>query len=347
MDTPCIPQHTDSPRHAFNGLIFVLMIVAVGCGAFAGWMRYSKKRACGFADAAQQAMGGMLPEFSLAGGLTPAAGAACQFICPQCGSYCMTQSRAGCPICPFCKQAMVPEVTGIQPVANLAAGIAAPIPVQAGVKATHDNRGACTNCHTVVRTANGALAPAIQAGIASPHRNRGECTACHAVMRTGGLGQVSMITADAVAPHANRGTCGNCHVVAQLNAAALNAAANAAALTPAATAAPPIPADAVKPILIKPFGLEVCPAPGDGAEVTGVMGTSNASKAGLVAGDIIVECNGKKVADAKGLEQLVLAAAPEANAQLRVLRNGRIQKVAIMVGEGEMEGFTPIPVPKP
>ena len=339
MDTqPDQQQHVNGPRHALNGLIFALIVFAVLLGGSAGWMRYSSKRASGFEDAAQQAMGALLPEFSLTGGPAPVGGTP-RFICPQCSSYCWTQSRAGSPLCPFCKQAMVAESPGILPVAGVAANTASPIPVQAGVKATHDNRGVCTNCHTVVKTVNSGLAPAIQAGITSPHRNRGACTACHSVVRANGLGRVATITADAVATHPVRGACANCHIVTNLNAAALNAAA----MTPAAAAAPPIAPDAVKPLLIKPFGVEVCPAPGDGAMVTGVMGNSNASRAGLVRGDIIVECNGKKVADAEGFMKLVTAAPPEANAQLKVVRNGRLQKVAIMVGEGEMEGFTPIP----
>jgi S1-C subfamily serine protease len=134
---------------------------------------------------------------------------------------------------------------------------------------------------------------------------------------------------------------------AAIPAAAIPAAAapNSAVAQWRGAAAPPITADAVKPILIKEFGIEVCPAVGEGAKVTGVMGNSYAAKAGLVAGDIIVECNGKKVGDAEGLAKLVSAAAPEAEAQLKVMRSGRLQKAAVMVGEGEMEGFTPIQKP--
>lgn len=339
MDTqPDLQQHENAPRHALNGLIFALMIFAVLLGAATGWMRYTKKRACGFQDAAEQAMGGLLPELTLAGGLTPGGGTP-RFICPQCSSYCWTQSRVGCPLCPFCKQPMVQEVPGVAAAGGLTpvGGTAPIIPIQAGVKATHDQRGPCMNCHTVVKTVNTGLAPAIQSGVASPHRNRGACTTCHSVLMKDGRGPVPTIAADAVARHPDLGACANCHLITKLSTAAF---------TPAA-AAPPIAANAVKPILLKPFGMEVSPAPGEGAKVTGVMGNSNASKAGLVAGDIVVECNGKKVADAEGLAKLITAAAPEANAQLKVVRNGRLQKVAVMVGEGEMEGFTPIPTPKP
>jgi len=118
MDTqPDLQEHTNGPRYASNGLIFALIIIAVLLGATAGWMRYSKKRACGFQDAAYQGMGAMLPELCPIGGVIPG-GAASRFICPQCSSYCWTQVRAGCPLCPICRQPMVPEVTGVAPAAG-------------------------------------------------------------------------------------------------------------------------------------------------------------------------------------------------------------------------------------
>ena len=110
-------------------------------------------------------------------------------------------------------------------------------------------------------------------------------------------------------------------------------------------AAPAITADAVKPALIKQFGMEVCPAFGAGARVTGVMGNSYASRAGLRAGDIIIECNGAKVRGVGQFQQLVARAAPEANARIKIFRNGRTRDLSIMVGEGEMEGFAPIQRP--
>jgi S1-C subfamily serine protease len=44
-------------------------------------------------------------------------------------------------------------------------------------------------------------------------------------------------------------------------------------------------------------------------------------------------------------QQLVGQAPPEADAQIKILRNGRTRDLSIMVGEGEMEGFTPIQRP--
>ena len=47
----------------------------------------------------------------------------------------------------------------------------------------------------------------------------------------------------------------------------------------------------------------------------------------------------------KGFQQVVAGAAPEADAQITLMRNGRSKDLAVMVGEGEMEGFTPIKKP--
>ncbi len=88
--------------------------------------------------------------------------------------------------------------------------------------------------------------------------------------------------------------------------------------------------------------MEVWPAPVAGVKVTGVMGNSHASNAGLRAGDIIIEFNGSKVRGVERFQQLASRAAPETNASIHILRNGRTRDLSIMVGEGEMEGFTPI-----
>ncbi len=100
--------------------------------------------------------------------------------------------------------------------------------------------------------------------------------------------------------------------------------------------------DAVMPTLIKELGIEVCPASGTGAQVTGVMGNSYASHADLRTGDVIIGCNGVKVDDVEELQRLVFQAPPETDARIKILRNDRTKDLFIMVGEGEMEGFTPI-----
>ena len=100
--------------------------------------------------------------------------------------------------------------------------------------------------------------------------------------------------------------------------------------------------EAVRPVLIRQFGMEICPAPGTGPQVTGVMGNSHAWGAGLRGGEIILEFNGTPVRSVEHFQQMASQAPPETDAQIRIMRNGRARDLRIMVGEGEMEGFTPI-----
>ncbi len=171
----------------------------------------------------------------------------------------------------------------------------------------------------------------IQVGAVSPHRGMGVCTNCHTVIKSGvplsGFALVAAAPSPTFRP-------------AQWTAAAQvwpcpspvwrNAAARA---TTPGNARPP---------LIKEFGIEIRQPPGAGAEVTGVMGSSPAWNAGLRAGDIIIGFNGSKVRGALQFQRLASLAAPETNASIHILRNGRTRDLSIMVGEGEMEGFTPI-----
>lgn len=162
---------------------------------------------------------------------------------------------------------------------------------------------------------------------------------------TGSMAVPITIQAGARRPHSDRGVCTNCHTVIRSGALGLTpsgtAQSNSKLLWNGMTA-PMITQDAVKPTLIKEFGIEVCPASGTGAIVTGVMGNSYASYAGLQAGDVIIRCNGVKVDDVEELQRLVFQAPPEADARIKILRNDRTKDLFIMVGEGEMEGFTPI-----
>ncbi|MFC1736363.1 PDZ domain-containing protein [Candidatus Hydrogenedentota bacterium] len=108
-------------------------------------------------------------------------------------------------------------------------------------------------------------------------------------------------------------------------------------------AAPPIPSGATAPVVIKEFGMEAISAGGGGIKVTGVMGLSHAQDAGLQFGDLITRFGDARVRDIKHFQQLVSQAAPEGNVNIKVLRKGKIRRFTIMVGEGEMEGVTPIP----
>jgi len=117
----------------------------------------------------------------------------------------------------------------------------------------------------------------------------------------------------------------------------------AAAFQPQQAAFVPVPD---KPVLIKKFGAEVVPISGGKVKITGVMGNSWAQKAGLLPGDILLTFDGKDITDLKQFEGLVTKAAPEMNFKVVYFRDGRKKKCLITLGEGEMDGFLPIVVPK-
>lgn len=104
--------------------------------------------------------------------------------------------------------------------------------------------------------------------------------------------------------------------------------------------------DPDKPVLIKKFGAEVLPISGGKVKITGVMGNSWAAKAGLLPGDILLSFNTKEITDLKQFMDLVMKAPPEIECKVVLLRNGQKKKALIMIGEGEMDGFLPIVVPK-
>lgn len=106
--------------------------------------------------------------------------------------------------------------------------------------------------------------------------------------------------------------------------------------------APAIEPGRAPPSVIKEFGMEVVVARAAGVRVTGIMGNSHAQAAGLRAGDIIIKCGRTSIRDLKHFQQLVSQATPEADVKLKILRSGRAKSVSMMVGEGEMEGVTPI-----
>ena len=66
-----------------------------------------------------------------------------------------------------------------------------------------------------------------------------------------------------------------------------------------------------------------------GALISEVTPDSAADKAGLKVGDIIVEFDGKEVRDARGLRLLVGGAAPGARINLKVIRDGKDQTLAV------------------
>jgi predicted Fe-Mo cluster-binding NifX family protein len=96
------------------------------------------------------------------------------------------------------------------------------------------------------------------------------------------------------------------------------------------------------PIVIRKLGMEVMEAAG-GVRITGVMGNSRAERAGLRAGDMIGKIGGREVMSLAQLQGAIASAAPGSNMAILVVRDGLLLKLGAVLGEGEMEGTTPIP----
>jgi serine protease Do len=89
-----------------------------------------------------------------------------------------------------------------------------------------------------------------------------------------------------------------------------------------------VPQD-VTPAIAKAFGEKEM----RGALVGDVSAASPAEKAGLQKGDIILDVNGKAVADSNDLRMTISMMAPDSNVNLKVLRNGAERQVAVKLGE--------------
>jgi serine protease Do len=72
---------------------------------------------------------------------------------------------------------------------------------------------------------------------------------------------------------------------------------------------------------------------GKGALVAAVTPDSPAAKSGLRSGDVVLNCNGAKVATARDLARAVALIAPGKPADLSVWRSGEVRKIAVTVGD--------------
>src|SRR5579883_976021 len=88
-----------------------------------------------------------------------------------------------------------------------------------------------------------------------------------------------------------------------------------------------VPQD-VTPVMAKAFS----EAEPQGALIGDVANGSPAQKAGLQKGDIILEVNGKPIADSNQLRMMISMMAPDSAANLKVLRNGSTKEVAVKLG---------------
>ncbi len=71
----------------------------------------------------------------------------------------------------------------------------------------------------------------------------------------------------------------------------------------------------------------------EGALVSGIEKGSPADKAGLKRGDLVVQLDGKKVVDSTGLRNMVSAIAPGTKVNIKVVREGKEQTIAMTLGE--------------
>jgi serine protease Do len=85
--------------------------------------------------------------------------------------------------------------------------------------------------------------------------------------------------------------------------------------------------------LARSFGLKQA----NGALVSSVEKDSPAQRAGVEAGDVILQFNGAPVEDSKDLPVLVARSKPGSDATLKVWRNGKEQTLAVKVGELQPE----------
>ncbi len=99
----------------------------------------------------------------------------------------------------------------------------------------------------------------------------------------------------------------------------------------------------IAPELVKIMGVEALEVAGGKVKIAGVMGSSWAAKAGLVAGDILLSFNGKDINGFDRFKKDLAALPPEKDYKFTYLHGASKKKGLIWVGEGEMEGFLPIP----
>ncbi len=93
----------------------------------------------------------------------------------------------------------------------------------------------------------------------------------------------------------------------------------------------------ITPTIAETFSLETT----RGAIIRGVLSGGPADKAGIKPGDVLLEVEGKPVADTQGMLNLVAALAPGSSARLKLTRRGKPIEAHVLVGR------RPKPRPRP
>jgi serine protease Do len=98
----------------------------------------------------------------------------------------------------------------------------------------------------------------------------------------------------------------------------------------------------ITPELAKSFGLKET----KGVLISQVVDGSPAEKAGLERGDVIVEYSGKEVENAHTLSRLVAATAPNTQADIKIIREGKAKTISVTIGTMPEETAEGKPAPE-
>ncbi|HEX5044204.1 MAG TPA: PDZ domain-containing protein [Candidatus Polarisedimenticolaceae bacterium] len=120
-------------------------------------------------------------------------------------------------------------------------------------------------------------------------------------------------------------------------------------LAAAPTPEPPAPPPAPQPVVW--MGVFLDDAADGGVQVLGLVPGGPADRSGMEAGDVVLGVGSVSVLDLETLNQTLLTMKPGQRAELRVLRDGTVQTVPLVLGDRAkvkpMTEPTPTPAPAP
>ncbi|CAK0757312.1 MamE containing serine protease Do [Gammaproteobacteria bacterium] len=192
------------------------------------------------------------------------------------------------------------------------------------------------------------LPPAISATAVPPHPDRGACQNCHQIIRNGVVASQPVaaqrpfappIPANSIAPHPDRGTCESCHqiirngqLVAQYSQPLMSSPMMSA--TGRNVALPP---DTLLGATLKPvdaYLIQRFRPPFDGGVfVVRVEPSSISAQGGLAGGDIIFKINGRWVRNPEELQAYLSGLSVGDRIRLGVMRNRERKELLITLTE--------------